>query len=142
MSPELRDDLEVAAETFEKLRAEGKESADAFLSAVRTYRALRTDRQSDQEPSAPLWAHGIVAEVARRHGISAERLCSRMRERHLAAAREEAIWMLRQRGLSTLVIGAAMNRDHSTVVYTLAKLRKRMESDELLRERMARAVAA
>lgn len=44
------------------------------------------------------------------------------RHRSVAEARQIAIWLLRRRGYSLPQIGAAMARDHTTVLHAIRKI--------------------
>lgn len=135
MSPELRDDLEIAVRQFDELRAGGKSGAAAFLAAVRTYRALSEKRHPTWR-EAPEWAHLFVAEYAVRHGWKPVHL---LKSRIQAAVRlrDEIAFELHVTGLATPAIGDALGgKDHSSIVTALQRFRERLAQDELLRARM------
>ncbi len=76
----------------------------------------------------------IQQQVADHFGLTVNVLKSRRRRRAYCEARHIAIWLaskLTRRSLP--VIGAAFDRDHTTVMYALTAVERRMESDPDLR---------
>jgi WhiB family transcriptional regulator, redox-sensing transcriptional regulator len=63
----------------------------------------------------------IVAAVADRHGLTVEVLTGDGRSRGVVAARREAMWCLRESGLSLPDVGRVLGRDHSTVLHGLRR---------------------
>ena len=85
-------------------------------------------------------ARAVVEGVCRKYGITFDEIVSHRRSRHLVHARHEAIaavWEARP-SLSTIQIGAMFNRDHSSVIYALAKHGK----TQAYKDRLAAAEAA
>jgi hypothetical protein len=69
----------------------------------------------------------IIAEVARRMGVSEERIRARDRSPHVAAARHAAFWALNRAGLNPAQIARHLGLNHSTVVHGLARAEKHPE---------------
>lgn len=82
-------------------------------------------------------ARGVIAEAARQHSITTDLLLSRNKETHVVRARQEAAWMLRQRGLSYPSIGRLLDRDHTTIMAAVRKV-----DAERLRPRLIRGGVA
>lgn len=82
----------------------------------------------------------VIAEAARQHGVTPEWFLSRRdRSRPLARARQRAMHVVRllRPDMSMVSIGIAFDdRDHTTVVYGLRAVAKRMESDPAEVERV------
>lgn len=75
-----------------------------------------------------LSAREIIAEVAERHNLTPADLSGERRTRLIAAARQEAMYELRQRTrLSTPQIGRYLGgRDHTTVLYGILAHQRRI----------------
>jgi len=72
----------------------------------------------------------ILERSAAYFGLTPEDLVSKSRSRPLTTARHDAMYLMREcTGLSLIKIGETFNRDHSTVLYGLAKI------ETLMRER-------
>jgi hypothetical protein len=69
-------------------------------------------------------AAGIVTEIATRHAISTVLLLSPCRLPEVVAARREAAEELHMKGLTSADIGLVLNRDRSSVVNLLGRLRR------------------
>src|SRR6187549_614684 len=54
--------------------------------------------------------------------------------------RDEACWILSERGFGDAEIGALVNRDRTSVVSSRARFRVRMDKDQLLRRHMERVM--
>ena len=61
--------------------------------------------------------HQIVDAVAEATGISAKRIMSQRRDAPTARARQIVMYEARQQGLSFSQIGAALGRDHTSVMH-------------------------
>ncbi|MDO9334964.1 MAG: helix-turn-helix domain-containing protein [Caulobacter sp.] len=76
----------------------------------------------------------IAAAVAARHGLRVRDLTGDNRVRHMAYARHEAMWEMRQvrradgqPRYSLAAVGSFFNRDHTTVVYAERQHPKRVD---------------
>ena len=83
--------------------------------------------------------------IAAKHGLTFEALIEKGRFAIMRAARRECYAWLRQQGWSFPEIGGAMNRDHSSIMFSLDPDLKREKMREFARkmaaERAARAYA-
>lgn len=85
------------------------------------------DRAPRQE--APIAIRQIIEEVAISHGFSWNDVLSARRTNKLARVRHEAFWRARNETTHSLpAIGRAFNRDHTSVMYGIAKHEERMAS--------------
>lgn len=64
----------------------------------------------------------MIERVSRACGLAPAAILSRSRLRCYAEARQIAFWLLREAGLSYPQIGAALNRDHTTVLHGVTKV--------------------
>ena len=62
-------------------------------------------------------AREVLEEVAEATGTTVAQLKGPTRLRHIARARQLAMFKLREAGLTVARIGAILNRDHTTVIY-------------------------
>jgi chromosomal replication initiator protein len=78
-------------------------------------------------PPRPL-PREIIHEVAERNGLTVDDLRSASKKRHIAWARQEAMWELRQRtSLSLPQIAERLNRiDHTTALWGIRAHSKRI----------------
>lgn len=76
-------------------------------------------------------ARQIIMEVAIAHGVSYEDILGRSRERHLVAARHEAIYEVRKRRphLSLPQIGRIFKRDHTTILHALRQMERQEDGE-------------
>lgn len=89
----------------------------AWIEATCTrQRPPRTERAA-----LPLLATRTLDAAAQVYGVTVRDLVGRKRARHLHAARLAAMRVMLDGGLSTVVVGLAMQRDHSTVIKVLAR---------------------
>ncbi len=88
------------------------------------------DIKNDNQP-VPITVERVITEVARTMSVMADDIRSNKRSANISAARQVAIYVLRNvTSLSMEDIGEEFGgRDHSTVVYALQKVEKRMETD-------------
>ena len=95
-----------------------------------TAQAAIRDIKNDNQP-VPITVERVITEVARTMSVMADDIRSNKRSANISAARQVAIYVLRNvTSLSTEDIGEEFGgRDHSTVVYALQKVEKRMETD-------------
>lgn len=69
----------------------------------------------------------ICDAVASAYGLEPRRLSARERPQHIAAARHVAFYLVRDlTSLSFPEVGAYFNRDHSTIMHGIARLKQRM----------------
>ena len=73
--------------------------------------------RSRPAPVAAARPEDILADVARRHHMTAATLLGPSRARGVAAARKEAYRALRATGMSYPEIGRVMHRDHTSVMH-------------------------
>lgn len=66
----------------------------------------------------------VVAEVAARHGVTADEILGRSRERHIVAARTDVCRVLRAQKWSLPSIGKALGRHHTSVMSLLREDRR------------------
>lgn len=77
---------------------------------------------------------GIVDEVARTYGASAEAIYSKKQNAQITEMRQMAMFIVRElTGMSTKLIGREFGRDHSTVVYSLQKFQEKYDRDSRVR---------
>lgn len=67
-------------------------------------------------------AHLTLAETARRYGTTIGDICSPSRVREVTEARAVAIAVMRNAGLTSVLIGRLVGRDHSTVLYAATRV--------------------
>lgn len=78
------------------------------------------------EPGAVRWMR-IMHAVAKQHGVGAADIMSQSRRRHIINARFEVFYRLRiDLGMSYMRIAALFNKDHSTVIHAVNKLRRKL----------------
>lgn len=82
----------------------------------------------------------IIAAVAAHHDLSTEALVGPRRQRPIAWARQEVMWLARAfTGLSVTQIGAALGgRDHGTVLHGVRAVDGRRARDTVLAGRLDR----
>lgn len=68
----------------------------------------------------------IIAEVAAKYGVLPVLILSNCSARIASRPRQEVMWRLVGLGYSTLEVGRALNRDHSTVVHGARRHKARM----------------
>ena len=66
----------------------------------------------------------IASGVAALTGISVAELRGQSKEQHIADARHYAFWLCRENKMSYSFIGKYFNRDHSTVMYGVTRVKK------------------
>jgi len=97
---------------------------------ILTAQAAIRDIKNDSQP-VPITVERVITEVARTMSVTAEDIRSSKRSSNISSARQVAIYVLRNvTSLSTEDIGKEFGgRDHSTMVYALQKVEKRMATD-------------
>lgn len=86
----------------------------------------------------PLTVQGIQRAVARYYGYGELDLSGGLRHGSLVRARQIAMWFIRRRlALSFPAIGAAFNRDHTTVIHGIRTIDEQRTRDLQVRAEMA-----
>ncbi|MGH9165941.1 MAG: helix-turn-helix domain-containing protein [Acidimicrobiales bacterium] len=102
------------------------------------------DRGVVLAPEPVAGVDAVLGEVARVCGVRVEQLCGRSRIRHVAEARQVAMYVLRElRQLSYPAIGQAVGgRDHSTAMHAVERVRCAMTQPGVRRDQVEAAMAA
>jgi len=90
------------------------------------------DRQGDDCRATPNDAtaehlDAIVEQVARAFHFSAEEFRARKREQHLSFCRQVAMYLCWHAGASLPAVGRSPSRDHSTVLYSVRLIERRLQ---------------
>lgn len=95
-----------------------------------TAQAAIRDIKNDNQP-VPITVERIITEVARTMSVTVDDIRSNKHSATISSARQVAIYVVRNvTSLPMKAIGEEFGgRDHSTVVYALQKVSKRMETD-------------
>jgi chromosomal replication initiator protein len=109
---------------------------DALADKIRQTGTLSTDRGSSL-PSVDR----VQEVVARRWGVTPEGLRSKARTKSLTVPRQVAMYLARDLlGMQLVEIGQAFGgRDHSTVIHSVEKVQRTMQSDQRFRDRVEHA---
>ena len=93
------------------------------------------DILNESQP-VPVTIEKIVSEVARTYGVTAADIRGRKRNAAISNARKTSMYVVREiTGMSMEEIGGEFgNRDHSTVVYSLSEVGRKLETDKRMRE--------
>lgn len=85
---------------------------------------------SDSQP-VPVTVERIIEEVAKTYSVTAEDIRSQKRSAQISVARQVAMYIVREvTGMSMSPIGEEFGgRDHSTVVYAIGQITKKIETD-------------
>lgn len=84
---------------------------------------------NDNQP-VPVTVERIIEEVAKTYSVTPDDLRSKKRNANISTARQTAIYIIREvTQMSTSLIGAEFDRDHSTVVYALNQTKEQMKKD-------------
>ena len=75
----------------------------------------------------------VIDAVCEQGGITKEQLKSDYRDGMLPDYRHVCMYQLRKFGMTTVDIGKALNRDHTTVIYALKKIDDMMQHDERIK---------
>lgn len=79
----------------------------------------------------PITVEKIVDEVSRSYNVTSEDIYSRKKSADIAHARQIAIYIVSKvMSLSSTEIGKSFNKDHTTVLYTIEKIRKELKIKE------------
>lgn len=77
----------------------------------------------------PVWMR-IAAQVAKKHELRILDLRSDGRQKHIVAARQEAIWRIKhETTMSLTAIGRKFNRDHATVLHSIKRHQERVTAE-------------
>lgn len=71
----------------------------------------------------------VVRDVAAKHGVHPVVILCESRTRLAVVPRQEVMWRLCQMGYSTLQVGRALQRDHSTVIHGRDRHAARMAAE-------------
>jgi hypothetical protein len=94
-----------------------------------------------QEESSSI-AHLVLDTVCRKFGVVKPAVLGEGRTRTRALARQVVYYVLREEfEYSYPEIGMVMNRDHTTAMSSIPKLKKRMENDSELKQQVDEAIA-
>lgn len=81
----------------------------------------------------------IIDHVAKEFSVDREKLLSHRREKECASARHIAMFIFKEKlGLSYNQIGKIFQKDHSTVIYAVDKMRKKLRTDHGLKEQVSK----
>lgn len=79
----------------------------------------------------PITVEKIVTEVSRTYNISTDDIFSKKKSADIAFARQVSIYIVSQiMDMSSTEIGKHFNKDHTTVLYTVEKIKKMLKSNE------------
>lgn len=100
------------------------------MPSINTAQAAISDIMSNEQPT-PLTVEKIIEEVARTFGVSAADIRSAKRSSNISKARQMAMYVVREiTQMSTDSIGKEFGgRDHSTVVYSLQAMEKKISKE-------------
>jgi chromosomal replication initiator protein len=116
----------------------------APLDAQSVVRALGPVRLGRQTASRPVDGAAVLATVASRFAVTVEALLGKSRERHVAWARQVAMYLMREETDASLAqIGAQLGaRDHTTIMHGCDAVAKRIAEDARARADVTAAQAA
>jgi len=77
----------------------------------------------------PVWRE-ILDTVSQEHNISVRDIIGDGRFRQIVIARHDAMWRMKQAGMTYASIGRRLNRDHATVMWGVARHEKRLAAKE------------
>lgn len=74
--------------------------------------------------------HSVLSSVAHAFQVSVEELSSSVRKKEFAFARHVAMYVLKEKkNVNVMKVAELFDRDHSSVVYAVARIKKQIESD-------------
>lgn len=80
----------------------------------------------------------VLAVTAEFHRVSTDELRGPSKAKHLAHARQVAMWLCRQlTGLSLPRIGVVFNRDHTTVMHAVRKIQHQVDTEPVTAQQLA-----
>ena len=88
------------------------------------------DVRNDDQPE-PVTIDRILSEVSRTYGVSPEDICSKKRDAPISAARQVAMYIVREvTQMPVQAVGAHFGgRDHTTVLYAIGQVEKKMQKN-------------
>ena len=137
--------LASAAELYERLVLSGELKCDAFRTALNS---LRLDSGGKPLAVVPVELPDLVSSIVRSQVSGdwqtalAEVTSGRSRRHDYTRLRDLVSYVLTKRGYHPREIGSALSRDRSTIIVQVRAFEARMKSDELLRARVERLLAA
>lgn len=79
----------------------------------------------------PVTVDMIVGEISRTYNVSVEDIYSKKKSSEIAHARQVSMYIVNQvMKLSSTEIGKKFNKDHTTVLYTVDKIKKELKNNE------------
>lgn len=89
------------------------------------------ERTLGLRPKEPITVERIVEYVAREYQITPQDIYSKNRSRNIAYPRQISMYLSRElTDLSLIKIAGRFEKDHSTIIYGIDKIKKDMEEDE------------
>lgn len=89
------------------------------------------ERTLGVKPKEPLTIETIIEKVAKNYDVTATDIYSKNRSKRIAWPRQIAMYLSRElTDLSLIKIAARFEKDHSTVIYGIDKIKKEMEKDK------------
>ena len=80
----------------------------------------------------PVTVEKIVTEVSRTYNIPSEDIFSKKKSAEIAKARQISIYIVHKvMGLSSTDIGKKFNKDHTTILYTVDKIKKLLQVNDM-----------
>ena len=70
----------------------------------------------------------LMPQICKKFGITPEQLRGYSREKKFVEARKRFIWLAYKRGWSSTQTGRVLNRDHSSILYHIKKLKQKTAS--------------
>lgn len=108
-------------------------NAPTIALAQKVIQDVTTD---DIEP-VPVTIQRIVDEVSRTEGVSVDDIYGDKRNANIVQARRISLYIIREvTNISYEMIGENFDKDHSTVLYNINQLIKKMDSDSKLRRKV------
>lgn len=133
VAPPVRIVIDVAARQIELRAARERREAEAAAEReAKITAAFRLAVDSTANPKAT--AARVMRQAAERHGVSVEQIAGLCRQAKINAARQEAMWTVRERTpLSLTQIGVLFNRDHTSVLWGIRQHEARMAGTSISR---------
>lgn len=78
----------------------------------------------------------VIDKVAKYYELSSKDLLGKSRLKEIKNARNVAIYLLREDGMSTPQLGKEFSKDHTTIMHSLSVMKKRMKEDFSLRDQI------
>lgn len=92
------------------------------------------DIRNDNQPE-PVTVDKVISEVARTYGLDDEDIRSKKRDAPISYGRQVAMYIVREvTGMSYTSIGKEFGRDHSTVVYAMQEIERKLKTNSHERE--------